>query len=62
VALIPRYFGGKEGLFTEALKATIAPDRLRDWDRRRFARDVAEMMAGAADTLATLWTASLSLM
>ena len=22
VALIPRYFGGKEGLFTEALKAT----------------------------------------
>ena len=49
VALIPRYFGGKEGLFTEALKATIAPDRLRDWDRRRFARDVAEMMAGAAD-------------
>jgi AcrR family transcriptional regulator len=49
VALIPRYFGGKEGLFTEALKATIAPDRLRDWDRRRFSRDVAEMMAGAAD-------------
>lgn len=49
VALIPRYFGGKAGLFTEALKATIAPDRLRDWDRRTFARDVAEMMAGAAD-------------
>ncbi len=40
VALIPRYFGGKEGLFTEALKATIAPDRLRDWDRRRFALPV----------------------
>ena len=49
VALIPRYFGGKEGLFTEALKATIAPDRLRDWDRSRFSRDVAEMMAGTAD-------------
>lgn len=49
VALIARYFGGKEGLFTEALKATIAPDRLRGWDRRTFARDVAEMMAGAAD-------------
>ena len=50
VALIARYFGGKEGLFTEALKATIAPDRLRGWDRRTFARDVAEMMAGAADS------------
>jgi len=49
VALIPRYFGGKAGLFTEALKATIAPDRLRGWDRRTFARDVAEMMADAAD-------------
>ena len=49
VALIARYFGGKEGLFTEALKATIAPGRLRGWDRRTFARDVAEMMAGAAD-------------
>ena len=49
VALIPRYFGGKEGLFTEALKATIFPDRLRGWDRETFARDVAEMMADAAD-------------
>ncbi|MFM8755236.1 MAG: TetR family transcriptional regulator [Phenylobacterium sp.] len=49
VALIARYFGGKEGLFTEALKATIAPGRLRDWDRRTFSRDLAEMMADAAD-------------
>jgi len=49
VALIARYFGGKEGLFTEALKTTIAPDRLRGWDRRTFSRDVAEMMAGAAE-------------
>ncbi|MFM8938852.1 MAG: TetR family transcriptional regulator [Phenylobacterium sp.] len=49
VALIARYFGGTEGLFTEALKATIAPGRLRDWDRRTFSRDLAEMMADAAD-------------
>ena len=27
VALIKRYFGGKEGLFTEALKASFRPDR-----------------------------------
>jgi AcrR family transcriptional regulator len=48
VALIKRYFGGKEALFTEALKASIHPDRLRTWDRRRFAAEVAEMMAGDA--------------
>jgi AcrR family transcriptional regulator len=47
VALIKRYFGGKEGLFTEALKASIRPDRLPDWDRASFPRDVATMMAGA---------------
>jgi AcrR family transcriptional regulator len=47
VALIKRYFGGKEGLFTEALKASIRPDRLPDWDRATFPRDVATMMAGA---------------
>lgn len=41
VALIKRYFGGKEGLFTEALKATFHPDRLRGWDRRTFPRDAA---------------------
>jgi AcrR family transcriptional regulator len=46
VALIKRYFGGKEALFTEALKASIHPDRLRAWDRSRFAAEVAEMMAG----------------
>ena len=48
VALIKRYFGGKEALFTEALKASIHPDRLRAWDRSRFAAEVAEMMAGDA--------------
>ena len=47
VALIKRYFGGKEGLFTEALKASIRPDRLPEWDRATFPRDVAAMMAGA---------------
>jgi AcrR family transcriptional regulator len=48
VALIKRYFGGKQALFTEALKASIHPDRLRAWDRSRFAAEVAEMMAGDA--------------
>jgi AcrR family transcriptional regulator len=47
VALIKRYFGGKEGLFTEALKASFGPDRLREWNRATFPRDVAAMMADA---------------
>ena len=47
VALIKRYFGGKEGLFTEALKASFGPDRLREWNRTTFPRDVAAMMADA---------------
>jgi AcrR family transcriptional regulator len=46
VALIKRYFGGKEGLFTEALKASIRPDPLKDWDRASFGREVGAMMAG----------------
>jgi AcrR family transcriptional regulator len=46
VALVKRYFGGKEGLFTAALKASIRPDRLQAWDRRTFAREIATMMAG----------------
>ena len=46
MALIKRYFGGKEGLFTEALKASVRADRLRDWDRATFAREAAEMLAG----------------
>ena len=45
VALIKRYFGGKEALFTEALKASFSPDPLRGWDRRTFPRDLATMMA-----------------
>ena len=45
VALIKRYFGGKEALFTEALKASFPTDRMRGWDRATFARDIATMMA-----------------
>lgn len=48
VALIKRYFGGKEALFTEALKASFRPDFLREWNRRTFARDFATLMAGSA--------------
>ena len=47
VALIKRYFGGKEGLFTEALKASIGQGRWRQWDRASFPRGVAAMMAGS---------------
>jgi AcrR family transcriptional regulator len=45
VALVKRYFGGKEGLFLEALKASFNPDRLKAWNRATFAHDVAVMMA-----------------
>jgi AcrR family transcriptional regulator len=45
VALVKRYFGGKEGLFLEALKASFKPDRLKAWNRATFAHDVAVMMA-----------------
>jgi AcrR family transcriptional regulator len=48
VALIKRYFGGKEALFTEALKASFRADRLKEWKRETFAHDIATMMAGAA--------------
>ena len=48
VALVNRYFGGKEALFVEALKAAFHPDRLKTWDRRSFPRDVAVMMAESA--------------
>lgn len=45
VALIQRYFGGKEGLFTEALKASFDKSRLLSWDKRTIAHDIAVMMA-----------------
>jgi AcrR family transcriptional regulator len=45
VALIGRYFGGKEGLFTEALKASINTDRVRQWDRKYFANEIVTNIA-----------------
>ncbi|HEX3919230.1 MAG TPA: TetR family transcriptional regulator [Caulobacteraceae bacterium] len=47
VALIKRYFGGKEALFTEALRASFRPDFVQEWDRATFAHEIAVMMAGA---------------
>jgi len=46
VALIKRYFGGKEALFLEALRASFGPNRLAAWDRRTFAREAAVLLAG----------------
>lgn len=45
VALVKRYFGGKEGLFIEALKESFGSDGLRDWDRKTFAREMAATLA-----------------
>ena len=47
-ALINRYFGGKDGLFAAALKDSIRPDAISDWDRKTFGRDIARMMANHA--------------
>jgi AcrR family transcriptional regulator len=47
VALVKRYFGGKEALFVEALKASFAPDGIGDWDRATFAHDLAVTLAGS---------------
>ena len=46
VALIKRYFGGKEALFSEALKASFHPNRLQEWNPQTFAREMAMAMAG----------------
>jgi AcrR family transcriptional regulator len=45
VALVKRYFGGKEALFVEALKASFGPDGAREWDRATFAHEMAAMLA-----------------
>jgi AcrR family transcriptional regulator len=50
VALVKRYFGGKEALFFEALKASFRPDGVREWNRATFAREIAAMMADSAHT------------
>jgi AcrR family transcriptional regulator len=47
VSLVKRYFGGKEALFVEALKASFRPDGLKEWDRASFPREMATMMAGS---------------
>ena len=45
VALVKRYFGGKEALFIEALRASFGSDDLHEWDRRTFAAEAATMLA-----------------
>lgn len=45
VALVKRYFGGKEALFVEALRASFGPDGVRGWDRASFAHDLATSLA-----------------
>ena len=45
VALVKRYFGGKEGLFVEALRASFRHEGLVDWDPAGFPREAATMMA-----------------
>lgn len=50
VALIKRYFGGKEALFVEALKASFRSDPTERWDRETFPRDLAIMLAGPVPT------------
>jgi AcrR family transcriptional regulator len=47
VALVKRYFGGKEALFVEALKASFAPDGIGDWNHETFAHDLAVTLAGS---------------
>ena len=47
-ALINRYFGGKDGLFAAALKDSIRPDAISQWERQTFGRDIAQMMANHA--------------
>jgi len=47
VALVQRYFGGKEGLFAEALKAAFHSGRLDTWERGRFPADIAAAMVAA---------------
>lgn len=45
VALIKRYFGGKDGLFEAALEATFPHDFMHAYDRASFARAIATAMA-----------------
>ena len=47
VALVKRYFGGKEALFVEALKASFVGDGMRGWDRATIAEELATALAGS---------------
>ena len=47
VALVKRYFGGKEALFVEALKASFNVDGMADWDRASIAHELAVTLAGS---------------
>lgn len=48
VALVKRYFGGKEALFIEALRASFLSDGVRSWDRATFSKDLATMLAASS--------------
>ena len=45
VALVKRYFGGKEALFLEALRTSFAPDGTQDWNRATFPHELATALA-----------------
>jgi AcrR family transcriptional regulator len=47
VALVKRYFGGKEALFLEALRTSFGHGGVWDLDRATFARDAATILAGS---------------
>ena len=47
VALVKRYFGGKEALFVEALKASFRTNDLHEWNRATIARELAASLAGS---------------
>jgi len=45
VALVKRYFGGKEALFVEALRTSFGAVGAREWDRATFPHEIATMLA-----------------
>lgn len=45
VALVKRYFGGKEALFREALRASFRSDGVQGWDRATMANELATSLA-----------------
>lgn len=47
VALVKRYFGGKEALFIEALRASFVSNDLHEWNRETIARELAASLAGS---------------